>query len=244
MKNIRLLLNRINLLIRFLLQSDFRVAFRYFLWLVKFQDILPGFVINSVPLKENNSPMVDIHGGDRLIVAAEIPKVREEVKMIIIKALEFIPNDYMLCVISAYRNIEEQKRHWEETLNLIKKEFPLLLLEEQRRKARLFTAEPVNFGPHQTGGAIDVILLTKNKIPVSMGTKYRESSQKTKMFSKFCSDEEKVNRAILRNAMLKAGFWFYPGEWWHYCYGDKMWGAYTGSTAFYGPVKINNNFLK
>lgn len=238
MKNIRLLLNRINLLIRFLLRSDFRVAFRYFLWLVKFQDILPGFVINSVPLKENNSPMVDIQGEDRLIVTAEIPKVRKEVKMMINKALKFITGDYILCVVSAYRNMEEQKKHWGETLNLIKKEFPHLSLEEQRRKARLFTAEPVDFGSHQTGGAIDVILLNKNKIPVSMGTEYRESSQKTQMFSKFCSDEEKVNRAILRNAMLKSGFWFYPGEWWHYCYGDRMWGAYTGNVAFYGPVKV------
>ncbi|HAE24988.1 MAG TPA: hypothetical protein DCG33_06580 [Prevotellaceae bacterium] len=34
--------------------------------------------------------------------------------------------------------------------------------------------------------------------------------------------------------MQCAGFANYPAEWWHFCYGDKMWAAYNNKkTAFY-----------
>jgi D-alanyl-D-alanine dipeptidase len=60
------------------------------------------------------------------------------------------------------------------------------------------------------------------------------------MFSKFCSDIEKANRAILRKAMLNTGFYFYPGEWWHYSYGDQSWAVYIGKTpAIYGEKTLS-----
>ena len=35
--------------------------------------------------------------------------------------------------------------------------------------------------------------------------------------------------------MQKLGFANFPAEWWHFCYGDKMWAAYKSKkTAFYG----------
>lgn len=38
--------------------------------------------------------------------------------------------------------------------------------------------------------------------------------------------------------MKKNGFVNYPNEWWHFCYGDRMWAAYSGKkTCFYGLVK-------
>ncbi len=50
--------------------------------------------------------------------------------------------------------------------------------------------------------------------------------------------EQKQNRAILKNAMEKAGFKNYPHEWWHFCYGDRMWSAYSKQKeCFYGLPK-------
>lgn len=44
--------------------------------------------------------------------------------------------------------------------------------------------------------------------------------------------------------MEKAGFQNYPFEWWHYCYGDRMWAAYSGKkTCFYGMPKQNERQL-
>jgi D-alanyl-D-alanine dipeptidase len=49
--------------------------------------------------------------------------------------------------------------------------------------------------------------------------------------------EESVNRNILQKAMIKAGFKNYPSEWWHFCFEDKMWAAYSRkSKCFYGYI--------
>jgi D-alanyl-D-alanine dipeptidase len=33
-------------------------------------------------------------------------------------------------------------------------------------------------------------------------------------------------------------FVWYPGEWWHYCYGDRMWAVYSGRTeCMYGSLE-------
>jgi D-alanyl-D-alanine dipeptidase len=57
------------------------------------------------------------------------------------------------------------------------------------------------------------------------------------MFAKGLTEEQIANRKILRTAMEKAGFTYYPGEWWHYCYGDQMWAAYMRKKyAVYGTA--------
>jgi D-alanyl-D-alanine dipeptidase len=237
MKNIRILLNRIKLLTMFILKGNIREATRYFLWLINFQEILPKFVIDKIVITENDSALVEIKTSNRLIVTALIPKVREEIRSMLNKATGSLPDDYLLCLVSAYRDRETQQEYWKETLDRIKIDFPYLSQKEQERKSRLLIADPSSVGPHQTGGAIDVVLLNRDRERISMGTKYRENTEKTPMFSKYCTKEEKKNRSILRGAMLKAGFWYYPGEWWHYCYGDRMWAAYTGNDiAIYGSV--------
>ena len=58
------------------------------------------------------------------------------------------------------------------------------------------------------------------------------------MFSEDINEDQKQNRKILREAMERAGFVWYPGEWWHYCYGDRMWAVYTNrQECFYGPIQ-------
>ncbi|MCC6520971.1 hypothetical protein IT403_03270 [Candidatus Nomurabacteria bacterium] len=38
--------------------------------------------------------------------------------------------------------------------------------------------------------------------------------------------------------MTSVGFVYYPGEWWHYCYGDRMWAVYSRrKECVYGPVQ-------
>jgi D-alanyl-D-alanine dipeptidase len=45
------------------------------------------------------------------------------------------------------------------------------------------------------------------------------------------------NRALLRNAMLRAGFTLDADEWWHFDYGNQMWALKSGKdTAIYGEI--------
>jgi D-alanyl-D-alanine dipeptidase len=71
-----------------------------------------------------------------------------------------------------------------------------------------------------------------------MGTSLTDFGEKVHMHSDLITEEQKVNRTLLREAMTKAGFAYYPLEWWHYCWGDRMWAVYSNQTkCFYGPVK-------
>jgi D-alanyl-D-alanine dipeptidase len=40
--------------------------------------------------------------------------------------------------------------------------------------------------------------------------------------------------------MIQAGFTNLPSEWWHYDYGTKFWGYFTGNDALYkGIIDVN-----
>jgi D-alanyl-D-alanine dipeptidase len=197
-------------------------------------------VVKKVKIVDSGSKIVGIENTKKLIVnETPAPKAREEIRNMLVKSSLLLPDNYFLYVICAYRDIETQRKYWQETIDEIKSKFPNLPSEELKRRARLWTAEPTGEGPHQTGGAVDVLLIDETKKELPMGTAYRENNEKTRMFSKFCTKKEKKGRKILRDVMIKAGFWYYPGEWWHFSYGDKMWGAYTGNKAIYGPIKIS-----
>jgi D-alanyl-D-alanine dipeptidase len=59
------------------------------------------------------------------------------------------------------------------------------------------------------------------------------------MLSDKITEEQKANRKILRDAMEKEDFVWYPGEWWHYCFGDRMWAVYSNQKeCFYGPIEL------
>lgn len=43
--------------------------------------------------------------------------------------------------------------------------------------------------------------------------------------------------------MKKEGFVNYPGEWWHFSYGDQLWAAYKNKKyAIYGSIDNENKF--
>ncbi|MFA7216639.1 MAG: M15 family metallopeptidase [Candidatus Paceibacterota bacterium] len=57
------------------------------------------------------------------------------------------------------------------------------------------------------------------------------------MSSKITNDQMS-NRKVLLDVMKKNGFVNYPGEWWHYSFGDRMWAAYLRKkVCHYGPVQ-------
>ena len=45
--------------------------------------------------------------------------------------------------------------------------------------------------------------------------------------------ESRDNRRRLFWAMSEAGFVNYPGEWWHFCYGERLWAQVTGNQPLY-----------
>ena len=152
-----------------------------------------------------------------------------------------MPKGHFFKIYSAFRPQEEQIQLWNENYQKIKSENPTLSEEEITLKTRAVCADPRNgFGGHQTGGAVDITLCNLQGKEYDMGTTYLETSSKIPTNSKGLTGKQRKNRALLKKVMEKAGFKNYPYEWWHYCYGDRMWAAYScKKTCFYGMPKQN-----
>lgn len=74
-------------------------------------------------------------------------------------------------------------------------------------------------------------------VELDMGTPYNSVDRNIRTKAKVNKNAQ-VNRKLLYKIMKKQRFVNYPNEWWHFCYGDRMWTAYSGKkTCPYGMVE-------
>lgn len=222
--------------------SKLRVYFNILLCRLSIRDILPKEAIRKIKIIENNDSLVDISEDDYFLFDVVLQKpiyVRNEVYHRLKQASDRLPSGIYLKIYDAYRTLERQKESWVKALEQTRREKKDLPQEEIERLSRLKVADPSlgEEGGHQTGGAIDITLCYKNGIELEQGTMVAEYNQKTKNTNKFLSEEARKNRKLLNKVMTSAGFKNFPGEWWHFSYGDKLWSAYSArKSCFYGPV--------
>jgi D-alanyl-D-alanine dipeptidase len=195
----------------------------------------------TVSILENNDPIVFVQPTEKLYVANPEIKVRKQLIQMLESAANNLPDNIMLYLIEGVRSIEDQKKAWDKSCEEIRIEFPNRDDEFYQQQTGLLVAKPLPLANHNCGGAVDVQLIYKDSGEfVDMGTlaKAGFGYALTQMLSDTITQNQKENRTVLREAMEKAGFVWYPGEWWHYCYGDRMWAVYTGRTeCFFGPIQ-------
>ena len=144
--------------------------------------------------------------------------VRKHVAEMLDNAQRSLPLHFELKVVSGFRDDEEQ--------HFLQKKF------SNSKKVAIESG-------HLTGGAVDVTLYYCGK-EIDCGGKYLSFTTLTPTWSQELSSNQKRNRFILYNAMMQAGFINYPLEWWHFCYGDKMYAAYKfEKNAIYGKATIS-----
>ncbi len=215
---------------------------RYTLWFIGLRQILPKQYIDRIIVKENHEKMMLIAQNPRLHYSKEnisiTPYARETVARKIHEVADSLPSGYALLLLESYRSLESQTQKWNERKTHVKKENPQASEVEIDRLTRLGVAFPSRSGPHQTGGAVDVSLLYEGKV-VDMGTDWCEFNDLTPTAAKNLSPTYKSTRDILHKAMKQAGFVNYPGEWWHFSYGDRMWTAYSRKKECpYGQITL------
>ncbi len=112
---------------------------------------------------------------------------------------------YGLLIHDAYRPWYVTKMFWEAT----------------PEDKRIFVANPAEGSRHNRGCAVDLTLydLTTGAA-VKMPSGYDEMSERAYADYAGGTPEERVRRAILRQAMETEGFTVYPQEWWHFDYKD------------------------
>lgn len=211
--------------------------------------IIPSRHWQSVQIWENNESLEKIEDTLRIRVGL-IPKqyeisflVRRTVHQKLQKVSERLPPGINLVVIEGYRTTQSQQLLWDNAFIAMKDWYPDLSDEEIESKVRLVIAKPTSLANHHCGGAVDVTLAYSDGTLLDMGTPYPEGPMSIDWYKKFqmlsdeITEEQKANRKILRDAMETEHFVWYPGEWWHYCWGDRMWAVYTDQRiCLYGSV--------
>lgn len=195
--------------------------------------MLPGDILRSKPIMECNEQMVSLTSGVGLFVDGNAMLCRYSVaeklkrigKALYLKGLG-------LYIYELYRSPEQQQARYLETCRHLRK--TISDEKELEMLARRCTAGAG--GGHQTGGAVDLTLCDKNGIPLDMGSVYPIKCPEMVTSFRLSSDIRK-RRNLLCKVMRKEGFANYPGEWWHFAYGDQLWAAYRYKCyAIYGPL--------
>lgn len=204
----------------------YKVYINLFLYKIGLRHILPSAIVNNKQIQECGEPLVEFQGF----------RVRKSVANRLKIAADLLPKNYSIHILCGYRSTTEQKKQWQSGIEKLKHKFPNLSMQELENKNRKLCADPRNgFGPHQTGGAVDLTLFYKNA-PVDMGGEYN-SGINSKTYSHNITPQQKQNRQILICAMRDAGFQNYPNEWWHWSYGDRAYAAYKHEKfAIYGKI--------
>lgn len=224
--------------------KSYKVYLNVLLWRLGCRSVLPRDWIARVNVRETGERLVDISNDTRLRFIPELEKpilLRQQVYDLLIRASLSLPNGYFIKVHDAYRSIQQQKASWEKRYAELAALHPGMDDSELQRLTRLRIASPLTngYGGHQTGAAVDVTLCSRDGQDLELGTSIPEHNKKTATRSVDLTPEERLNRKVLVDAMLSAGFVNYPVEWWHYSYGDRLWAAYSNrKTCHYGPIEI------
>ncbi|PWD86062.1 M15 family metallopeptidase [Ignatzschineria cameli] len=107
------------------------------------------------------------------------------------------------------------------------------------------SANPLAPSPHLTGGSIDLTLFDlSTESEIDMGTSFdaMEEASWSHYFEENAHDalEKQIrdHRRLLINGMAAVGFSNLPSEWWHFDFGNQLWGYYQKERAFYGIASL------
>ncbi len=97
--------------------------------------------------------------------------------------------------------------------------------------------------PHSTGAAVDLTISDLNGETLDMGGEI-DFIGDISLPNYYQNTDSLFNsrRSLLFRVMNKAGFSQHPNEWWHFSFGDQLWGWDTNSKkAIYGAALPSNN---
>ena len=216
--------------------------------------------IENCNIVDNNEPLISLSEAGFLCDSQyfkqgisgslEVCYARKSVVEQLKKAEKLLPSGLKFKIYDAYRPIEVQQYLWDFYRNDLHTKYPNISDEELDKKTSFFVSKPsfdiLHPSLHNTGGAIDLTIVTTDGYALNMGTLFDDFSNRawTNHFEVYeqC-DEVRNNRRLLYNVMISAGFTNLPSEWWHYDYGTKFWAYFNKTDALYKGIlsyDINN----
>jgi D-alanyl-D-alanine dipeptidase len=205
--------------------------------------------VNRVPIRDNGEPLVDPREYNWSIAVASrhpwarfprSPWVRESVGRMLGAAQSSLPTGVRILIIEGYRRLEVQRSLFVAACKLLRRRHPDWSEEHLREGANCWVAAPDIAAPppHTTGGAVDLTLVDAEERWLDMTGPEGWTELTAPTASLAIPEQARANRRILCEALAAAGLTNYPGEWWHWSYGEPGWAVRTGqSHAIYGAVE-------
>lgn len=211
--------------------------------------IIGSDFLRGIPIKENGEELVDTKDycpnlrfdiASYIINPTEIASarfVRRTVAEMINTAIKNLPDGYGFIFRCGYRSLKMQKKSYENLETKLANEHPNWDRTTLDRRLDECVA-PVDIAPHCTGGAIDIFLCDYCGNYVDVECEPGELSDRTYTCSSAISQKARDNRSILIDALTESGLNNFPGEIWHWSYGEYDWAAYQNQPmVVYGPIE-------
>ncbi|HCV36993.1 MAG: M15 family metallopeptidase [Acidimicrobiales bacterium] len=154
--------------------------------------------------------------------------LRRSVAGRLVDVADALPDNWGLAVFDAWRPLDLQIELYEAAV--ADPAVPTWLFAEPGR-------DPQQPPPHLTGGAVD-LTLTHDGVALAPGTGFDDMSPLAGSSAlEDVSGPDRDVRRLLFWSMNAAGFVVFEGEWWHFEYGTRRWGAITGKIPLFGPAE-------
>jgi D-alanyl-D-alanine dipeptidase len=210
--------------------------------------------INKIEIVDNGDPMVELNtycpniviGANWRTGAKQVLYARLKVADMLNKAAQYLPKGYKLDVFSAFRSVADQIEIYNRVYRRYKRRHKGAPKSVLRRLTNRFVHPPDIKTPpgHATGGCIDLGLIGPDGKQINMTKPFKWRTPKSRgvaaTYAEDLHPDAKKHRKMLIDAMTKAGFTNYAGEWWHWSYGDSCWAWRLGKkTAIYGIAQLS-----
>lgn len=219
--------------------------------------------VRKIPIIQNiksEDPLTPIIPNDRMQVysayfnegiagALETVYTRTSIALKLQELLGLLPQELGILILDAWRPYEVQVALRNDFKAQLIATNPSASEEEIAQILNQFVAmpsqNPLCPSPHLTGGSIDLTLFNvATGKALDMGTQFDEMDGKSwsNAFESATSESDltiRNHRRLLINSMKKVGFTNLPTEWWHFDYGNQLWGYYNKCDAIYGIAALS-----
>ncbi len=227
-------------------RRHFRFHWHHFTYAIGLRKIMSRRYVGKVHVHENFDPLVDFLPHRHIIFNDETLEdpnlIRKQVLFKLYRIADKLPEGVNLKIYKTFRSRIKMSESFESVIAQITAENPEIGRHEAMKLAKFKTDDPKgSMGGHETGGAVDVALCNDKGEDFNYGTRFHEYNDSTFTYSSHITKEQRRNRKNLVKLMKKEGFINFPGEWWHFSYGDRMWAAYKGKRngGIYGSAEID-----
>lgn len=212
--------------------------------------------ILAVPIIECHEPLIDLKTQQELQFGPPpesehtttcYTKIRKTVFEKLCMAQKNLPRQWRFRLYEGFRSLLVQKILFTEEQQRVRERYPhfneqQVFQEATRMVSPVINADGSQNSPaHNTGGAVDIEIITAEGQLVDMGMAAKDWCVVDPTYSlthcETISETAKQHRNILLTIMQEQGFVNYPTEWWHFSYGDRYWAYHrNASYAIYGSA--------